>query len=79
MSPELDTGGKDPDLCVVTIRVNELWIQPVSGGPPQELTYFRDAVIAYAWSPDSARLAVARETDSTDVVLFKNFPCIVVE
>ena len=50
-----------------------LWIQPVAGGPPQQLTHFRDDVISYAWSPDGARLAVARETDSTDVVLFKNF------
>jgi Tol biopolymer transport system component len=50
-----------------------LWIQPVSGGKPRQITYFPDSVIAYAWSPDGKRLALTREVNSSDVVLFSNF------
>jgi len=50
-----------------------LWLQPIAGGPPHQLTHFPDDVIAYAWSPDGNRLAVARSTTSSDVVVFRNF------
>jgi Tol biopolymer transport system component len=50
-----------------------LWLQPIAGGPPRQLTHFPDDVIAYAWSPDGNRLAVARSTTSSDVVVFRNF------
>jgi hypothetical protein len=46
-----------------------LWLQPIAGGPPHQVTHFRDDVIAYAWSPDGNRLAVARSTTSSDVVV----------
>jgi dipeptidyl aminopeptidase/acylaminoacyl peptidase len=50
-----------------------LWLQPIAGGPPHQLTHFPDDVIAYAWSPNGNRLAVARSTTSSDVVVFRNF------
>jgi dipeptidyl aminopeptidase/acylaminoacyl peptidase len=50
-----------------------LWLQQIAGGPPHQLTHFPDDVIAYAWSPDGNRLAVARSTTSSDVVVFRNF------
>jgi Tol biopolymer transport system component len=50
-----------------------LWIQPINGGPPHQLTHFPDEIIAYAWSPDGKQLAVAREKRSSDVVVFRNF------
>jgi serine/threonine protein kinase/Tol biopolymer transport system component len=50
-----------------------LWRQALAGGPPVQITHFPDHVIAYAWSPDSKRLAVTRQGSSRDVVLFRNF------
>ena len=47
-----------------------LWVQPVPGGPPHQITHFPDDMVAYAWSPDGKRLALTRETVSSDVVLF---------
>jgi Tol biopolymer transport system component len=50
----------------------DLWMQPVSGGPPRQLTH-SGHVVAYAWAPDGKRLAVTRQTELRDVVLFINF------
>ncbi len=50
-----------------------LWSQPVSGGPPRQLTHFHDRILAYDWSPDGKRLAITRAKYSTDVVLITNF------
>ncbi len=49
-----------------------LWNQPVSGGPPHQITYFPDRIIAFAWSPDGKQLAFTRATTSSDVVLFNS-------
>jgi Tol biopolymer transport system component len=50
-----------------------LWSQPLSGGPPRRITDFRDAIVAYDWSPDGKQLALTRRTQSQDVVLISNF------
>jgi dipeptidyl aminopeptidase/acylaminoacyl peptidase len=50
-----------------------LWVQPISGGPPQQITHFPDKIIAYAWSEDGKQLAVARSNGSSDIVVFRNF------
>lgn len=65
--------GKSLTYVLSAREGTNLWIQPVEGGPPHQLTHFPDEVIAYAWSLDSAHLAVARSTTSSDVVLFRNF------
>ncbi len=49
--------------------VDNLWILPVNGGKPSQLTHFPDLQIAsYAWSHDG-RLAISRGQPNTDVVL----------
>src|SRR5207253_5672353 len=36
-----------------------IWVQPLAGGPPRQLTRFTDRTIAdFAWSRDGTRLAV---------------------
>jgi Tol biopolymer transport system component len=50
-----------------------LWVQPIGGGPPQQITHFPDNIIAYAWSEDGKQLAVARSNSSRDIVVFRNF------
>jgi Tol biopolymer transport system component len=51
---------------------SNLWLQPLDGSPPRQLTHFEDGLTIhdFAWSPDGKRLAVARGSQSSDVVLF---------
>ena len=50
-----------------------LWVQPLDGTPAHQLTHFPDGrtIPTFAWSRDGKRLAVARETVTNDIVLFK--------
>jgi len=51
-----------------------LWSQPLSGGPPQQLTQFpSDQIFAFAWSGDFKQLALARGAIISDVVLISDF------
>ncbi len=51
-----------------------LWSQPLDGSPPKQLTDFKsDLIFAYAWSRDGKQLAVARGTQTSDVVLINGF------
>jgi serine/threonine protein kinase/Tol biopolymer transport system component len=54
-------------------RGGNLWVQPLDGSAPHQLTHFTDdRVIAdFAWSRDGKRLAIARATETNDIVLFK--------
>ena len=50
-----------------------VWVQPLSGGDPRQLTRFTDNrfIGSFAWSRDGKRLAITRSTTSHDIVLFK--------
>jgi Tol biopolymer transport system component len=51
-----------------------IWVQPLDGGSPRQLTDFKDGrltISGFAWSPDGNRLAINRVSGSTDIVLFK--------
>jgi hypothetical protein len=49
-----------------------VWIQPLDGGPPWQLTKFTGQyIVDSARLPDGKRLAVSRRTDLADVVLIK--------
>jgi Tol biopolymer transport system component len=53
--------------------VDNIWEQPVAGGPPQAVTHFTsDRIYGYGWSSDG-RLALSRGGDLTDALLIKNF------
>jgi eukaryotic-like serine/threonine-protein kinase len=51
----------------------DLWVQPIDGSPPRQLTHFTDrrAIGHYAFSHDGQRLAISRATFSSDIVLFR--------
>ena len=50
-----------------------LWVQPVNGGPPKQLTHFEsDLIFNFAFSPDG-RLALTRGRITNDVVLISAF------
>lgn len=54
--------------------VNNLWLQPVSGAPPTQLTRFKTGRFStFAWSPDGQWLAYLRTTATSDVVLLRDF------
>ena len=52
-------------------NTENIWLQPVSGGKPKQLTHFSDGdVFNFAWSRDGKMLALARGASSSDAVLF---------
>jgi Tol biopolymer transport system component len=53
-------------------RLN-LWVQPLDGKPAYQLTRFNDPrpIVDFTWSHDGKRLAIARATSTSDIVLFK--------
>jgi hypothetical protein len=54
-------------------NVDNLWSQPVDGGPPRQITRF-DAlqIFNFDWSADGQRLALARGLVNTDVIELKD-------
>jgi len=50
-----------------------VWVQPIAGGSPRQLTRFTDKrpIGSFAWSRDGKRLAVTRSTVTNDIVLFR--------
>ena len=51
-----------------------VWAQPIGGGPPRQLTDFKsDQTFYFDWSRDGKQLALARGTQTSDVVLITDF------
>jgi serine/threonine protein kinase/Tol biopolymer transport system component len=73
------SGGADwtPDGTGLTYMgsvagVGQLWLQPIAGGPPRQLTHFTsDVIFGFAWSPDGKQLVVSRGSPITDAVLIR--------
>jgi Tol biopolymer transport system component len=60
-----------------TGNTQNLYMQPLAGGEPVQLTHFDSepaSIAAYAWSRDGKKLAVTRARyNDTDVVMFSGF------
>ena len=53
--------------------VSNIWAQPIDGGPKRQLTNFKaDLIFNYAWSRDGKKLALARGSKTSDVVLIRD-------
>ena len=53
---------------------SNLWEQPLSGGPPRQLTNFAsDRISNFAWSRDGKQLLLIRGDVTSDVILIGNF------
>ena len=53
---------------------SDLWVQPLDGGAPRQLTHFPAdgrTIADFAWSADGQRLAVARYSLTNNIVLFR--------
>ena len=53
--------------------VSNIWAQPIAGGQPRQLTKFNsDLIFRFAWSRDGKKLALARGSKTSDVILIKD-------
>ncbi|HKP88029.1 MAG TPA: protein kinase [Blastocatellia bacterium] len=53
--------------------VSNIWMQPLAGGAPKQLTDFKsDRIYHFDWSRDGKQLAVSRGITTSDVVLISN-------
>ncbi len=66
----------DGKALVYAIRANgveNLWLQPLDGSKPRQITNFTSELItAYQWSPDGKSIAMIREHTDSDVVLLRD-------
>ena len=79
---DVDSIGWTPDGSALTYlhfsgSATNLYMQPLDGGAPIQLTHFYSeptAVVAYAWSKDSRKFAITRaRLYDSDVVMFTGF------
>ncbi len=53
--------------------VSNIWMQPLAGGPPKQLTDFKsDMIFHFDWSRDGKQLALSRGIFTSDVILLNN-------
>ena len=53
---------------------SNIWLQPLSGGPPRQVTRFADQIVfGFARSLDGKQLIIARGTLSRDAMIIRNF------
>jgi serine/threonine protein kinase len=59
-------------LAYVDSSGTNVWVQPIAGGMPRQLTHFTDRrIIDFGWSHDGQRLALSRATTTSDIVILK--------
>jgi Tol biopolymer transport system component len=50
--------------------VSNVWLQPLDGSPPKQLTNFTsETIFRFAWSPDGKMIVAERGTETGDIVL----------
>ena len=60
-------------FSVVSNNVSNIWSQPLDGGPPKQVTNFKDSLITgFAWSNDGKQLACMRGVLLRDAVLISD-------
>ena len=61
------------DYVVTRNGVSNIWRQPLTGGPPVQITrYSLGRIFSFAWSPDGHWLSLARGDYRSDVVLMSS-------
>jgi serine/threonine protein kinase/Tol biopolymer transport system component len=75
LSPRWSPDGKSIVYDDLKGTVGNLWLQPLAGGPPKQLTFFENGVVeSFAWSADGSTLLVTRRTMAADVLLATGLP-----
>jgi len=73
-SAKLTPDAKAIAFLLTRNRATNIWVQPLVGGPPVQLTKFpSDDMFAFGWSPDGKQLAFSRGRRKTDVVMMSHF------
>ena len=73
------TNRKSLHYTLLRRGASNIWEQPLTGGPPRQITSFTDQLIGggigtgFAWSRGGKQLAVIRGQTATDIVLMTNF------
>ena len=63
--------GKSVAYLVREKGVDNLWLQPLDGGPYHQMTHFtKDQILRFVFSPDGTKLAIERGAQESDAVLF---------
>ena len=63
--------GKSVAYLVREKGVDNLWLQPLDGGPYRQMTHFtKDQIFRFVFSPDGTKLAIERGAQESDAVLF---------
>lgn len=66
--------GKTLQFGLTRNGASNLWEQPLSGGPPRQLTNFAsDRIFNFTWSRDGKQLLLIRGDVTSDVILISNF------
>jgi Tol biopolymer transport system component len=66
--------GKSLTYHVVKKGVSNVWSLPIDGGPPKQLTNFKnDLMFNFKWAPNGKDMIMARGSRITDVVLIHDF------
>ena len=66
--------GKALQLGFLRNGASNIWEQPLSGGPPRQITNFTsDRITDFAWSRDGKQLFMTRGNATSDVILISNF------
>lgn len=53
--------------------VSNIWLQPLAGGKPRQLTNFKtDQIFSFAWSANGSELLVSRGTTMSDIILIND-------
>ena len=72
--PRWTADGRAFTYVVTDGNVSNVWLQPIDGAAPTQLTTFKsDRIFSFEWAPDGKQLAVARGVTASDVVLISNF------
>ena len=72
--PRWTSDGRALTYVVTSAGVSNIWLQPIDGGDPRQLTRFdADRIFSFEWSRDGKQLLVARGTVASDVVLISSF------
>jgi eukaryotic-like serine/threonine-protein kinase len=70
--PQFTPDGKSVAYPVRENGVDNLWVQPIDGSAPHQITQFdSEQILSFEWSPDGKNLGVLRGHTDSDVVLFQ--------
>ena len=73
-APRWTADGRALTYVVTNAGVSNVWLQPINGDAPRQLTTFKsDRIFSFEWSRGDKQLLVARGLVASDVVLISHF------